>query len=99
MGEQIMKVSELKPKSNVDVIELEITKKGDARDFSSQRGAGTVATCEAKDKTGEVKVTLWNEQVEQIKEGDKIKIENGWVSEWQGQLQVSTGKLGSLTKL
>ena len=31
--------------------------------------------------------------------GDKIKIENGWVSSFQDKLQVTAGKFGKLTVL
>ena len=34
-----------------------------------------------KDDSGEVKMTLWNEQVEQVDIGDKIHLKNGWCSE------------------
>ena len=55
-----------------------------------------MCNCAGKDDTGEVKITLWNEQISQVEEGNKIKIENGWVSEYKGEKQLSTGKKGSL---
>ena len=41
-------------------------------------------------------MSLWNEQIDQIKVGDKLFIKNGYVSEWQGEMQLGTGKFGSL---
>lgn len=94
-----MKVNELKPRNAVDVIELEIVSVGEVKEFANERGSGKVCNATGKDDTGEVKVTLWNEQTEMVKEGDKIKIEDGWAGEYQGQLQVSTGKRGKITVL
>jgi replication factor A1 len=92
-----MLVKELKPRMGVEEIELEVISKGEEREFANANGSGKVCSCAAKDSAGdEISVTLWNEQCSQINEGNKIKITNGWTSEFQGQLQVSTGKSGKL---
>ncbi len=92
-----MQIKDLKPRMGVEEIELEIVSKGEEREFANANGSGKVCSCAAKDSDGnEVSVTLWNEQCSQIKEGNKIKISNGWTSEFQGQLQISTGKSGNL---
>jgi replication factor A1 len=95
-----LKVSELKSRTAVPEITLEVVSKGETREFANERGSGKVCSVAAKDETGEeVTVSLWNEQIGQVEEGKKIKIENGWCSEFQGNKQVSTGKLGKLTVL
>jgi len=93
-------VKDLKSRAAVEEIELEIVSVGESRSFASGRGEGKVANAAAKDSKGdEVSVTLWNEQIDQVKEGSKIKIEKGWATEYQGNLQISTGKFGTLTVL
>lgn len=95
-----MLVKDLKPRMGVEEITLEIVSMGDVRDFANQNGQGKVASAAAKDEAGEeVSVTLWNDQCAQVAEGQKIKITNGWTSEYQGQLQISTGKMGKLEVL
>ena len=89
----------MKAQNGFDELVGEIVSVSEPREFASQRGSGKVANAALKDKTGEIKLSLWNEQIDQVKEGDKVKLENGWCSEWQGQKQVSTGKLGKLTVL
>ncbi len=79
----------------VDLI-AEIVEKGDIREFEKFGKTGRVCNAKIKDATGEMSLTLWNEQIEQVKAGDKIHIINGWVSEWQGEKQLSTGKFGQL---
>jgi len=50
-----------------------------------------------KDDSGEMDLTLWNESIDEISVGNKVKIENGYVSEFQGNPQLTAGKFGSLT--
>src|SRR2546426_3856687 len=91
-----MKVKELRPESKVDVIELTIRQKGDARDFSSRSGStGKVADAKAVDDEGtEVSVSLWNDEIERVQANDRIRITNGWVREWRGDKQGSAGRGG-----
>ena len=93
-----MKAKDLRPETKVESIELTIASKGDAREFTSRSGAvGKVCDCKAKDADGEeVQVTLWNEEIERVHANDRIRISNGWVREWRGNLQVSAGKYGRL---
>jgi len=95
-----LKVSELKARSAVDEIELEIVSKGEVREFANDRGSGKVCSAAAKDAAGdEVTVSLWNDEIAKVEDGTKIKIEKGWCSEFQGNKQVSAGKFGTLTVL
>src|SRR3989442_5700088 len=91
-----MKVKELRPESKVDVIELTIRQKGDARDFSSRSGStGKVADAKAVDDEGtEVSVSLWNDEIERVQANDRIRITNGWVREWRGNNPGHSGRGG-----
>src|SRR3989475_4144029 len=91
-----MKVKELRPESKVDVIELTIRQKDDARDFSSRSGStGKVADAKAVDDEGtEVSVSLWNDEIERVQANDRIRITNGWVREWRGKNQGKAGRGG-----
>jgi replication factor A1 len=92
-----MLVKDLKPRMGVEEIELEIVSKGEEREFANANGQGKVCSCAAKDSEGnEISLTLWNEQCNEVEEGKKVKITNGWTSEYQGQLQISAGKMGKL---
>ncbi len=92
-----MKVNELKDRSPVDEIILEITEKEEPREV--RNGQLRVCNCKGKDDTGEVTITLWNDDIEKVNEGDKIKITKGWSSIYNSNMQVSTGKMGSLEVL
>src|SRR3989454_11919364 len=97
-----MKVKELRPESKVDVIELTIRQKGEARDFSSRGGStGKGADAKAVDDEGtEGSVSLWNEESERVQADDRIRITKGWGREWRGHMQddaCRVGESGSVT--
>ena len=80
---------------NVDIT-VDVVDVSPPREFQKFGKAGKVASATVKDATGQVKLSLWNEQVDQVKPGQKIKITNGYVSEWQGEPQLTTGRMGKL---
>lgn len=92
-----MKISDLKPNTPVDRIELNVEEVGEPRSFSTYRGEGNVATAKVMDETGTAELTLWNDQIEQVHSGDKVVVENGFVKTFQGRLQITTGRQGKLT--
>jgi len=94
-----MKISELQPRQGRVELEADVVHKGDVREFSKFGKTGKVCDAKLKDETGEIKMTLWNEQADQIQLGDRVKISNGYVGEWQGEKQLSTGKFGTLEVL
>lgn len=94
-----MPIKDLQPRQGNVEVEAIVIDKGDIREFQKFGKAGRVCNAKIRDDSGEVALTLWNEQIEQINVGDKIKISNGYVGEWQGELQLSTGKFGKLEVL
>ena len=94
-----MAIKDLKIREGNVNITVDIVDVGEVREFDKFGKTGRVATAVAKDETGDVKLTLWNEQIDQVKAGDKVQITNGYVSEWQGEPQLTTGKMGKLEVL
>jgi len=79
----------------VDIV-VEIATLQEPRTFDKFGKSGKVANAKAKDASGEITLSLWNEQCDLVKQGDKVHITNGWVSEFKGEKQLSTGKFGKL---
>lgn len=96
-----MLVKDLRPESKVDVIELTVREKGAIRDFSTRTGStGKVCDAKAVDVDGsEVSISLWNDEIDRVQANDRIRITNGWVREWRGNMQVSAGRYGKLEVL
>ncbi|MBN2518132.1 MAG: DNA-binding protein [Candidatus Altiarchaeota archaeon] len=92
-----MKINELKPRMGNVEAEVEVVSVGEVREFDKYGKQGRVATAVVKDDTGEMDMSLWNEQIDKVKPGSKVKISNGYISEWQGKSQLTTGKFGTMT--
>jgi len=56
-----------------------------------------VANATISDETGTIKLTLWNDQIDQVKVNDTIKIENGYVTSFRGEIQLNIGRYGKLS--
>ncbi len=91
-----MKISDLKSGQGDVDIEVEVVEKEDPREFDKYGKNMKVANAKVKDDSGEIKLTLWNEDVDKVKEGSKVKISNGYVNEFQGEKQLTAGKFGKL---
>jgi replication factor A1 len=91
-----MAIKDLKARQgNVDLV-FEVVDKGEVREFEKFGRKGKVCTAKVKDNSGEIALTLWNEQVDMVNIGDKFHIINGYVNEFQGERQLTTGKFGKL---
>jgi len=80
-------------------VEAKVVEKGDPREVKSRYKDETYQVADAiiADETGSIKLTLWNEQIDQVKVDNKIKIENGYVTSFKGEVQLNVGKFGKLT--
>ena len=82
-------------------IEAKVTQKSDPREVHSRYTNETYSVADAiiEDETGTIKLTLWNEQIEQVSVGDIVRIENGYIKSFRGELQLNAGKYGTLKVL
>jgi replication factor A1 len=98
---ETMKIADLQPNNTVDEIVLTVIEKKEPREVQKRFG-GTARLAElvGQDDDGDtVQVTLWNDEIGDIQEDDTIKIVDGWVKEWDNELQVSTGRNGRIEKV
>ena len=91
-----MQIKDLQPRQGKVDIVVDVLEVGDIREFDKFGKQGRVASAKARDESGEITLSLWNEQIDQIKPGMKVKITNGYVNEFQGNMQLTTGKFGKL---
>ncbi len=85
-----------KMRSGID-IEGTIQKKGETRTVNKKAG-GQIDVCDAyiTDEAGEMKFTLWGEDVAKVKNGDKVKITNGYTNTFKGEVGLAKGKYGDM---
>ncbi len=91
-----MEIKDLQAGQGKIDITVEIVSVQEPRTFDKFGKSGKVANAKAKDASGEITLTLWNDHVDLVKAGMKVKITNGYVSEFKGERQLGTGKFGQL---
>ncbi|HLD85422.1 MAG TPA: OB-fold nucleic acid binding domain-containing protein [archaeon] len=94
-----MKVSEITPGSSKINVEAKVVEKQPVREVNTKFGQNTVCEAVIEDESGNIILVLWGPQANEINVGDNLKIENGFVKEWNGSMQLSVGKFGKITKV
>jgi replication factor A1 len=91
-----MKISDLKAgQGKVDIV-VQVTDKAEPRVMQKYGKELKVCSATVKDDSGEITMTLWNDDVDKVNVGDSLKISNGYVSEFNGNKQLTSGKYGKL---
>ena len=98
-GRKNLKIQDLRNGMKNVSVQAKVTEKSDAREVMSRFKDETykVATAIIADDTGSIKLTLWNEQINQVNINDTVKVENGYVSSFRGEIQLNIGRQGKLT--
>jgi replication factor A1 len=98
-GRRRMKIDELRNGMKQVNVEAKVLEKSATREVMSRYKNETyrVATALVGDDSGKIKLTLWNDQIEQVNENDNVKIENGYITSFRGEIQLNIGKYGKLT--
>ena len=91
-----MNISELKARQGKVEVEGKITEKGEIRTFNKFGKEGRVCNATLEDESGKIKITLWNDEIHKVQVGNKVKISNGYVNEYQGEKQLTAGRFGKL---
>jgi len=78
-------------------IEGTIERKGETRTVNKKSG-GTIDVCDAYlvDESGEIKLTLWGDDIPKINNGSQVKITNGYTNTFKGEVSLTKGKYGQL---
>ena len=93
-----MKIAELKPGMKRVEITAKVLSISDAREVTTRAGEQSrVAEAMVTDDSGTVKLTLWNEQIDQVKPDNNVTVENGYVTSFRGETQLNVGRYGKLT--
>jgi len=93
------KISELTTRQGSVEVEGTIKEIEEPRTFNKYGRELRVANALIEDDSGSIKLTLWNDDVDKYKQGDKVKITNGYVNEFQGEKQLTSGKFGKIEKI
>jgi len=89
-------IAALRAKQGKVEVEGNVVALGPIREFAKFGKSGRVANATLQDISGKIVLTLWNDEIDKVKVGTRVRVLNGYVSEWQGEKQLTAGRFGSL---
>jgi len=98
-SKELVKIEELTPNSRRVNVIVKVVSKGEARDVMGRGGPHRVADALVGDETGCIYLTLWDDNIDQIKEEETISINNGYVNLFRGNMRLNIGRYGSFEVL
>ena len=95
---KMQKVNQIKGRmDSVDII-LRVIEIEPKRTVKAKNGEWVLREVIAGDETGRIKVVLWGEGIgASIKQGDIIKIENGWTTVFNNRIELNVGSKSKIT--
>ena len=92
------KVGELTPQSRAVNVTAKVVSKSEIRDIPMGRDGSPHKVCDALvgDETGSIYLTLWDDNIEKVNEEDTMRIENGYVTLFKGNMRLNIGKYGKM---
>ncbi|MCD6368843.1 MAG: DNA-binding protein [Thermoproteales archaeon] len=94
-----MQIKELRNGMRGVDVEGVIKELGKTRNVVTMYGPAKVMNAVLEDDTGRIILSLWNDDIEKVSVGDKVRIENGYVTSFRGRLQLNVGRRGKITVL
>jgi len=91
-----VKISQLTPESRNVNLTVKVLERSEVREFYSQRLGKRLRICNVTvgDESGIIKMTLWNEQVDDFQVGDTVRITNAHIAIFKGHMKLQIGKHG-----
>ena len=92
------KVGDLTPQSKAVNVTAKVVSKTEIREIPMGRDGSPHKVSDALigDETGVVYLTLWDDNIEKVNEGDSVRVENGYVTLFKGNIRLNIGKYGKL---
>lgn len=94
-----MKIADIRLGMSAITVEAKVVDIGEPRDVNTKYGVKSVADAMLEDDTGQIKLSLWETQIEAISVGDKVAVHGAYVTQFRNVLQLSIPKMGKLEKL
>jgi len=102
MEKEMTKIKDLTPNTKKTNVLAKVVSIGEPKEIPSRFGEQKkVAEAVIGDETGTILLSLWQDQIGTLKEGEVIAIENGFVSlvpRGRGKMHLNVGRYGTLTK-
>lgn len=92
------KIGELNPSSRAVNVLAKLISKSEVRNVAAGRDGEPHKVSDAMvgDETGCIYLTLWDDNIEKVKDGDTIMIKNGYINLFRGNMRLNVGRYGTL---
>lgn len=98
---KVLDIKDLKPGMSRVNLTVKVLKTPEGTQTVTSGGVERqILELEVGDQSGSIRLVLWDEKiVSDLKEGDAVKIENGFVTSFKGVWRVNVGRYGTLTRV
>jgi replication factor A1 len=95
-----VKIESLNPRSKQINLTVKVLSKTPTKEIISRSDGSkhSLSNALVGDETGCIYLTLWDDNIEKIKEGETIAIKNGYVSLFKGSMRLNIGRYGSIER-
>jgi ssDNA-binding replication factor A large subunit len=73
-------------------VQGKIERKGEIRTVTTKFGETKVCDAYLADDSGSIKLTLWADDTEKVKDGDMVSIEGGYTTTFRNEIQLNKGR-------
>ena len=94
-----MNIAQVKDGDRNLILAGRITQVSASRNIQTRFGPAKIATATFEDESGKISINLWRNQIDLVKEGDVIRIENAFVRTFGGDLELNLGSDGRIILL
>jgi len=101
MGPDIapIRIAELKQGMRDLTIVAKIAQIGEVQTVMTRFGQARVAAAVLEDETGSIRLNLWRDQIDKVRVGDSVRLENAFIRMFNNQNELNIGKDGKITVL
>ncbi|MDW8003783.1 MAG: hypothetical protein RMI04_03115 [Thermofilaceae archaeon] len=96
----VLRIEDLRPNSKWFTIKVKVLEMGDEKVVFSRKDGSQHRVAEALvgDETGTVLFSLWDNDIDKVKEliGSTITVRNGFVTLYKGSMRLALGRFGSI---
>ena len=73
-------------------VQAKIVDKGEVRTVTTKFGETKVCDAYLADDSGSIKLTLWADDTEKVKDGDMVSLEGGYTTSFRNEIQLNKGR-------
>jgi len=91
-----MKISELKPGVSNVSISAKVIDISEIREVQTRYGRRNVADATLEDDSGQISLTLWEDQIQKVSIGNIVNVIGGFVTSFRDKIQLGIPRSGKL---